>query len=169
MQAIFTIQYFFVALPIYNGFLLLGYSTIFTMLPVFSLVLDEDISREVALEYPILYKTTQAGNELNAETFIYWVIMSVYQGAVIMILIDLLLGVESFYMISTISFTCLILIEFLNLITAVIITLYSSTAYRYCKSSAFFCQFWYTLPHCSSCETPSTADNSSPPYTYPQR
>jgi len=33
-------------------------------------------------------------------------------------------------MISTISFTCLILIEFLNLITAVIITLYSSTAYR---------------------------------------
>lgn len=100
------------------------------MLPVFSLVLDEDISREVALEYPILYKTTQAGNELNAETFIYWVIMSVYQGALIMILIDLLLGVESFYMISTISFTCLILIEFLNLITAVIITLYSSTAYR---------------------------------------
>jgi phospholipid-translocating ATPase len=79
MQAIFTIQFFFVALPIYNGFLILGYSTIFTMLPVFSLVLDEDISREVALEYPILYKTTQAGNEVNAESFIYWLIISVYQ------------------------------------------------------------------------------------------
>ena len=48
MQAIFTIQFFFVALPIYNGILLLGYSTIFTMLPVFSLVLDEDISRRIA-------------------------------------------------------------------------------------------------------------------------
>jgi phospholipid-translocating ATPase len=66
MQAIFCIQFFFVALPIYNGILLLGYSTIFTMLPVFSLVLDEDISREVALQYPALYKSTQAGNELNA-------------------------------------------------------------------------------------------------------
>jgi phospholipid-translocating ATPase len=40
MQTIFTIQFFFVAIPIYNGFLLLGYSTLFTMLPVFSLVLD---------------------------------------------------------------------------------------------------------------------------------
>ena len=34
-----------------------------------------------------------------------------------MILIDLLVGVESFYMVSTISFTCLIIIEFLNLLT----------------------------------------------------
>ncbi len=49
MQAIFCIQFFFVALPIYNGFLLLGYSTVFTMLPVFSIVLDEDISRDIAL------------------------------------------------------------------------------------------------------------------------
>lgn len=49
MQTIFCIVYFFVPLPIYNGFLLLGYSTIFTMLPVFSLVLDEDISRRIAL------------------------------------------------------------------------------------------------------------------------
>ena len=49
MQTIFCIFYFFVPLPIYNGALLLGYSTIFTMLPVFSLVLDEDISRKIAL------------------------------------------------------------------------------------------------------------------------
>ena len=40
MQTIFCIEYYFVPLPIYNGFLLLGYSTVFTMLPVFSLVLD---------------------------------------------------------------------------------------------------------------------------------
>jgi phospholipid-translocating ATPase len=69
------------------------------------------------MEYPVLYKTTQSGNELNTESFLYWIIISVYQGAVIMILIDLLVGVESFYMVSTISFTCLIVIEFLNLLT----------------------------------------------------
>ena len=49
MQTIFCIEYFFVALPIYNGILLLGYATVFTMLPVFSLVLDEDITRKMAL------------------------------------------------------------------------------------------------------------------------
>jgi hypothetical protein len=36
-----------------------------------------------------------------------------------MILIEVLLGTESFYMISTISFTCLIIIEFLNIFTEV--------------------------------------------------
>ena len=65
MQIIFCIEYYFVILPIYNGFLFLGYSTIFTMLPVFSLVLDEDIIRYMALKFPILYKKTQAGNELT--------------------------------------------------------------------------------------------------------
>ena len=62
MQTIFIIEFYFVPLPIYNGVLMLGYSTIFTMLPVFSLILDEDISRSVAQKYPILYKSTQSGN-----------------------------------------------------------------------------------------------------------
>jgi phospholipid-translocating ATPase len=65
MQTIFCIEYFFVALPIYNGFLLLGYSTIFTMLPVFSLILDQDVTRKMALDYPILYKRSQSGSELT--------------------------------------------------------------------------------------------------------
>lgn len=40
MQTIFIIEFYFVPLPIYNGALMLGYSTVFTMLPVFSLILD---------------------------------------------------------------------------------------------------------------------------------
>jgi phospholipid-translocating ATPase len=55
MQAIFCAVFYFVAIPIFNGMLMLGYSTLFTLLPVFSLVLDEDISREIAFKYPILY------------------------------------------------------------------------------------------------------------------
>lgn len=65
MQTIFIIQFYFVPLPIYNGVLMLGYSTVFTMLPVFSLILDEDISRDIAQKYPILYKTTQAGDQVS--------------------------------------------------------------------------------------------------------
>jgi phospholipid-translocating ATPase len=44
IQALFTIMFYFVAIPIYNGFLMLGYSTVYTSLPVFSLVFDQDAS-----------------------------------------------------------------------------------------------------------------------------
>lgn len=45
IQAIFTVTFYFVTIPIYNGFLLLGYSTVYTTLPVFSIVLDVDVSQ----------------------------------------------------------------------------------------------------------------------------
>jgi len=49
--------FFSVTIPIYNGYLILGYSTIYTSLPVIALVLDEDVEREVCLKFPILYKS----------------------------------------------------------------------------------------------------------------
>lgn len=55
IQAIFTMIYFSVTIPIYNGYLILGYSTIYTSLPVFSLVFDEDVNRKTCLDFPILY------------------------------------------------------------------------------------------------------------------
>lgn len=57
IQAIFTCVFFFVDIPIYNGFLVLGYSSYYTMFPVFSLVMDEDVSIEKVREFPALYKT----------------------------------------------------------------------------------------------------------------
>ncbi len=38
LQVVFTCSFYYVAIPIYNGWLMLGYSTIYTTLPVFSLV-----------------------------------------------------------------------------------------------------------------------------------
>lgn len=38
-KAVFSMLFYFAAIPIYNGWLLVGYATIFTMFPVFSLVL----------------------------------------------------------------------------------------------------------------------------------
>ena len=46
IQAQFIILFYFVAIPIYNGFLMLGYATIYTALPVFSLVFDSDANVE---------------------------------------------------------------------------------------------------------------------------
>lgn len=43
-------------IAIYQGWLMVGYATAYTMLPVFSLVLDRDVNEDVALLYPELYK-----------------------------------------------------------------------------------------------------------------
>lgn len=40
IQAIFSISFYGVAIPIYNGWLMLGYTTVYTMFPVFCIVFD---------------------------------------------------------------------------------------------------------------------------------
>ena len=52
MQAVFSAIFFF---AIYQGMLVVGYATFFTNFPVFSLVLERDVSGEVAMLYPELY------------------------------------------------------------------------------------------------------------------
>lgn len=118
IQAIFIILFYFVAIPIYNGFLMLGYATIYTALPVFSLVFDTDTDLDSALMFPPLYKSLQKGRSLNMKTFCVWIWMSVYQGSVI-ILFAILFFNDSYVNIVTITFTSLILIELLNVYTQI--------------------------------------------------
>lgn len=47
---------------------------------VFSLVLDQDVSPEIALTYPELYKDLAKGRSLSYKTFFIWVLVSIYQG-----------------------------------------------------------------------------------------
>jgi len=56
MQAIFSSVFYFSSVSLYQGFLMVGYTTIYTMLPVFSLVLDKDVKSDVALRFPELYR-----------------------------------------------------------------------------------------------------------------
>lgn len=78
IQASFTIMFYFVSIPIYNGFLMLGYSTVYTSLPVFSLVFDEDADQKSILSYPPLYKTLKKGRSMNIKTFCIWLWKSVF-------------------------------------------------------------------------------------------
>ena len=50
------------------------------MWPVFSLVLDMDVSSDIALMYPELYRELVKGRALSYKTFFFWVLISVYQG-----------------------------------------------------------------------------------------
>lgn len=56
MQAVFSAFFYFAPIALYQGMLIVGYATLYTMAPVFSLVLDQDVSEDIALLYPELYK-----------------------------------------------------------------------------------------------------------------
>ena len=82
LQAIFSAAFYFSSVPLYPGILMVGYATIYTMFPVFSLVLDKDVSGNIALTYPELYKDLTKGRSLSFKTFFSWVLISIYQGKV---------------------------------------------------------------------------------------
>jgi len=110
MQAVFSAVFYFSSVSLYPGALMVGYATLFTQLPVFSLVLDRDVQGKTAMMYPELYKELTKGRSLSYKTFFIWVLVSIYQGGVIMFG-ALLLFEEDFLHIVAISFTALILTE----------------------------------------------------------
>jgi len=112
IQTIFSSIFYFATIAIYQGILLVGYGTFYTMFPVFSLVLDKDVRSDIALLYPELYKELAKGRSLSYKTFFLWIFIAIYQGAAIMygsfILFD-----DDFIHIVSITFTALILTELL--------------------------------------------------------
>ena len=55
MQVIFITIFYFIALPVFGGFLMIGYSTYYTMVPVFLLCMDKDLPMETVFKFPQLY------------------------------------------------------------------------------------------------------------------
>ncbi|KAF8624052.1 hypothetical protein AX15_006069 [Amanita polypyramis BW_CC] len=110
MQAVFSAIFYFAPIALYQGWLMVGYATLYTMAPVFSLVLDRDVSEDLALLYPELYKELTKGRTLSYKTFFQWCMISLYQGAAIMIMSLVLFETEFLHIVS-ISFTALVLNE----------------------------------------------------------
>ncbi|XP_012286007.1 probable phospholipid-transporting ATPase IIB [Orussus abietinus] len=110
MQAVFSAVFYLSSVALYQGFLMIGYGTIYTMFPVFSLVLDKDVSGRIALTYPELYKELSKGRSLSYKTFFIWVLISIYQGGVIMYG-ALIMFEDEFIHIVAISFSALIVTE----------------------------------------------------------
>lgn len=113
MQAIFSSVFNFASVSLYPGFLMIGYTTIYTMFPVFSIVLDKDVSPLCVMRYPELYKLMK-GRSLSLKTFFIWVLISIYQGGVIMYGAMLLFHDEFIHVVA-ITYTALILTELLML------------------------------------------------------
>ncbi|KAF9585299.1 putative aminophospholipid-translocase [Lunasporangiospora selenospora] len=112
MQAVFSAMFYFAPIALFQGWLIVGYTTVYTNAPVFSLVLDRDVPEDIALLYPELYRDLTKGRSLSYKTFFSWLLISVYQGGAIMIL-SILLFENQFVNIVSISFTALVLNELL--------------------------------------------------------
>ena len=95
---------------LYRDWLLVGYATVYTMAPVFSLVLDKDVDEGLANLYPELYKELTTGRSLSYRTFFVWVAVSIYQGGIIQGLSQILVDTDSDRMVS-VSFTVLVINE----------------------------------------------------------
>eukprot|EP00474_Spongospora_subterranea_P000740 CRZ01198.1 hypothetical protein [Spongospora subterranea] len=113
IQAVFSSLFYWATIPIYTGWLYVGYATLFTQLPVCALVLDQDVHEDVVNLYPELYQDLQKSRPLSYKTFLVWVLVSVYQGSVIMLL-GMILFEDKFLNVVAITFTSLILSELLN-------------------------------------------------------
>jgi phospholipid-translocating ATPase len=118
MQVYFLIFFNFIQVPLFNGFLMLGYSTVYTLLPVFSLIFDEDINKQKAFQFSNLYQELQKGAELTGKTMLIWFWKSIFQGFVI-ILMNVALFSNAFIDFIGISFTALIFVQLLNVVSEV--------------------------------------------------
>ncbi|KAF2397067.1 phospholipid-translocating P-type ATPase [Trichodelitschia bisporula] len=112
-QTMYSIASRFAPNALYRDWLLVGYATIYTLAPVFSLVLDRDVDESLANLYPELYKELTGGRSLSYRTFFIWVAVSVYQGAIIQGLSQILVGIseEAFKRMVAVSYVCLVLNE----------------------------------------------------------
>ncbi|SCU77676.1 LAME_0A01882g1_1 [Lachancea meyersii CBS 8951] len=112
-QAVYSICSKFEPIALYQGWLMVGYATLYTMAPVFSLTLDHDIDQSLTKTYPELYKELTAGKSLSYKTFFVWVALSLFQGCIIQGLSQGLTSLsEADYMrLVALSFTGLVLNE----------------------------------------------------------
>lgn len=81
MQAVFSAIFYFAPIALYQGWLMIGYATIYTMAPVFSLVLDTDVNEDLALIYPELYKELTKVRPLSTQTLILVPDKSLFPGS----------------------------------------------------------------------------------------
>lgn len=118
-QTMYNIAGHFDPKGLFKDWLLVGYATVYTMLPVFSLVLDRDVDEQLANLYPELYKELKSGKSLSYQTFFTWVLVSVYQGVIIQGLTQILVGEIDGPRMLSVSFTVLVLNELIMVAVAV--------------------------------------------------
>lgn len=111
IQAIFCSLLFFVPVGLFQGELLMLFITVYTFLPIFSIIYSSDITRTVVMKFPELYKELSENKLLSYRHFSMWTLIAFYQGTVMMI--AFYLWKQELFIISTLTFTSLVINELL--------------------------------------------------------
>ena len=119
IQFIFSCMFYFNSVALYNGMLIMGYSTVYTCFPSISVLLDQDTDKKNVMKFPGLYKYLLRGRELNLKMFLWWFFKSIFQASVIMFGAIFLFDENLFLIIVTVTFTSLIFLEILNVYTEI--------------------------------------------------
>ena len=147
-QTMYNIAGHFDPKGLFKDWLMVGYATVYTMLPVFSLVLDTDVDEHLANLYPELYKELKSGKSLSYKTFFTWVLVSVYQGIIIQGLSQLLANEIDGPRMLSVSFTVLVLNELIMVAVSVttwhpiMIACIVGTAMMYAASVPFLSNYF---------------------------
>ncbi|KAE9552729.1 hypothetical protein FO519_004046 [Halicephalobus sp. NKZ332] len=80
IQAIYTFLNRMRTTQVFDNFLMVNYTTIYTPLAALAILTDHDTSRKASLTYSELYKELRRGRSLTLKTFFIWVLISIYQG-----------------------------------------------------------------------------------------
>lgn len=118
-QTMYNIAGHFDPKGLFKDWLLVGYATIYTMAPVFSLVLDRDLDEHLANLYPELYAELKTGRSLSYTSFSTWLAVSIYQGTIIQGLSQLLVNSTDGPRMLSVSFTVLVLNELIMVAVSV--------------------------------------------------
>lgn len=147
-QTMYSITNDFDPKGLFINWLLVGYATVYTNAPVFSLVFDRDVDEELANLYPELYKELKSGRSLSYRSFFNWVLVSVYQGCLIQGLSQILVDKITGPRLISVSFTALVLNELFMVAIAittwhpVMILCIAGTAAVYAASVPFLSDYF---------------------------
>jgi len=115
---------------VFPSFLMVGFTTFFTQLPVLSLIYNRDVTPKMANDYPELYKELTKARVLTFKTFLIWTLISIYEAAIIMFGgYCALMGPSGFFSqtpvaieyakLNNVTFTVLLLSEFVIILLTV--------------------------------------------------
>ena len=113
LQQIFSMLFYMISMPIFNGIMMVGYSSVFTVLPVLSVIYDVDISWRNLKDYLNNYK--HSGKGVSVKNFMLWCFVSVYQACAIFMASFMLFDNYMSNFVG-ITFTALILAETFNIV-----------------------------------------------------
>lgn len=112
IQGMFSSIFLFSPIAIFQGKITIAYVTIYTILPIFSILSYVQVPKTYTEKYPELYKDLVKEKRLSFRNFLSWNLVSFYQGSVI-IIFSLYLFEKELFSIITISFSCLVINELL--------------------------------------------------------